>query len=131
MIRLQHLRVPAPPRAPRRGQRGVTLIGMLAWAIVVGFVGYVLVRAVPTLLEFQAIQKAVNNIAANPAPTVAGIRNAFERQKEIEYSIESISGKDLEITKENDKVVIRFAYDKEIELIKPVYLLVKYEGQSK
>jgi hypothetical protein len=47
------------------------------------------------------------------------------------HSIESISGKDLEITKENDKVVIRFAYDKEIELIKPVYLLVKYEGQSK
>ena len=131
MIRLQHLRVPRPSRAPWRGQRGVTLIGMLAWAVVVGFVGYVLVRAVPTLLEFQAIQKAVNNIAANPAPTVAGIRNAFERQKEIEYSIESISGKDLEITKENDKVVIRFAYDKEIELIKPVYLLVKYEGQSK
>jgi hypothetical protein len=131
MIRLQHLRVPRPSRGPRRGQRGVTLIGMLAWAVVVGFVGYVLVRAVPTLLEFQAIQKAVDNIAANPAPTVAGIRNAFERQKEIEYSIESISGKDLEITKENDKVVIRFAYDKEIELIKPVYLLVKYEGQSK
>ena len=131
MIRLQHLRVPKPSCAPRRGQRGVTLIGMLAWAVIVGFVGYVLVRAVPTLLEFQAIQKAVNNIAANPAPTVAGIRNAFERQKEIEYSIESISGKDLEITKENDKVVIRFAYDKEIEIIKPVYLLVKYEGQSK
>lgn len=131
MIRLQHSRAPKPSRAQRRGQRGVTLIGMLAWAVVVGFVGYVLVRAVPTLLEFQAIQKAVNNIAANPAPTVAGIRAAFERQKEIEYSIESISGKDLEITKENDKVVIRFAYDKEIEIIKPVYLLVKYEGQSK
>lgn len=131
MIRLRHPRVLQPSPARRRGQRGVTLIGMLAWAVVVGFVGYVLVRTVPTLLEFQAIQKAVNNIAASPAPTVAGIRNAFERQKEIEYSIESISGKDLEITKENDKVVIRFAYDKEIELIKPVYLLVKYEGQSK
>ena len=131
MIRLRHLRALQPSRARRRGQRGVTLIGMLAWAVVVGFVGYVLVRAVPTLLEFQAIQKAIDNIAANPAPTVAGIRNAFDRQKDIEYSIESISGKDLEITKENDKVVIRFAYDKEIELIKPVYLLVKYEGQSK
>jgi hypothetical protein len=131
MIRLRHPRVLRPSRPRRRGQRGVSLIGMLAWAVVVGFVGYVLVRVVPTLLEFQAIQKAVNNIAASPAPTVAGIRNAFERQKEIEYSIESISGKDLEITKENDKVVIRFAYDKEIELIKPVYLLVKYEGQSK
>ena len=41
------------------------------------------------------------------------------------------SGKDLDITKENDKVVIRFAYNKELELIAPVYLLIKYEGRSR
>ena len=35
----------------------------------------------------------------------------------MEYSIASISGKDLQITKENDEVVIRFAYDKELEII--------------
>ena len=58
------------------------------------------------------------------------IRNAFERQKDIEYSITSISGKDLSITKENDKVVVSFAYDKEIELMKPVFLLIKFEGRS-
>jgi hypothetical protein len=62
---------------------------------------------------------------------VPEIRAAFDRQKEIEYSITSISGKDLQVTKENDKVVIRFAYDKEIELYGPVFLLIKYEGSSK
>ena len=55
----------------------------------------------------------------------------FDRQRDIDYSIESITGKDLEITKENEKVVIRFAYQKEIELIAPVFLLIKYEGRSK
>ena len=59
------------------------------------------------------------------------IRAAFERAKDIEYSIQSITAKDLTITKENDKVVVSFAYDKEIELIKPVYLMIKYEGRSK
>ena len=59
------------------------------------------------------------------------IRIAFDRQKDIEYSIVSISGKDLEITKVNDKVVIAFAYNKEIELMPPLYLLLKYEGRSK
>ncbi|WP_284615561.1 DUF4845 domain-containing protein [Aquabacterium humicola] len=113
-----------------RSQRGVTLIGLLMWAIVFGFIGYVLVRTVPTVIEYQAIQKAVTNIAANPPPTVAGIRAAFDRQKEIEYSIESITGSDLEITKEEGKVVIRFSYQKEVELIKPVFLLIKYEGRS-
>ena len=59
------------------------------------------------------------------------IRAAFEKQKQIEYSISSISGKDLQVTKENEQVVVSFAYDKEIELMAPVYLLIKYEGRSK
>ena len=58
-------------------------------------------------------------------------RKAFDRQKDIEYSIKSISGKDLEITKESDRVVIAFAYDVEVPIMGPVFLLVKYEGRSK
>ena len=46
-------------------------------------------------------------------------------------SISSISGRDLSITKENDQVVIGFAYDKEIPVMGPVYILIKYEGRSK
>jgi hypothetical protein len=42
----------------------------------------------------------------------------------------SITGKDLIITKENDKPVVSFAYDKEVELVKPVFLLIKFEGRS-
>ena len=79
----------------------------------------------------SSIQKAVSKIAVEGGSTVPEIRTAFERQKEIEYSIQAVSGKDLNITKENDKVVISFAYDKEIELIEPVYLLIKYKGRSK
>jgi hypothetical protein len=62
---------------------------------------------------------------------VAEVRKAFDKQKDIEYSIDSISGKDLEVTKENDRLVIRFAYDKEVPLVEPVFLLIKYQGQSK
>lgn len=111
--------------------RGLTLIGLLSWAIVVGFVGYVLVHALPTVSEFYAIQRAVDRAAAEPASTVAGIRQVFDKQKNIDQTISSISGSDLDITKQNDKVVISFAYEKEIELVGPVYLLLKYRGQSK
>jgi hypothetical protein len=61
---------------------------------------------------------------------VAEARQAFDRQKDIEYSISSITSKDLAITKENDRVVISFAYDKEVPIAGPVYLLIKYEGRS-
>jgi hypothetical protein len=59
---------------------------------------------------------------------VAEARAAFDRQKEIEYSIDR-SGKDLESPRKNDKVVISFAYDKEIPIYGPVFLLIKYEGR--
>jgi hypothetical protein len=112
-------------------QRGVSLIGLLFWAIIIGFIGYVAVRVLPTLNEYFTIQGAINKIAATNPTTVGEIRQQFDKQKDIEYSIASISGKDLDITKENDRIVIRFAYNKEVELIAPVYLLIKYEGRSR
>lgn len=114
-----------------RHQRGVTLFGLLLWAIIIGFVALLSMRVLPTMNEYFTIQKAVNKIANEGLSTVPEIRTAFEKQKEIEYSIQSISSKDLEITKENEKVVIRFAYDKEVEIMSPVYLLIKYQGSSK
>src|SRR5262245_4855356 len=112
-------------------QRGVSLIGLLFWAILIGFVGYVAIRVFPTINEYLTIQSAINKIASSNPTTVAEIRSQFDKQKEIEYSISSISGKDLDITKENDRIVIRFAYSKELELIAPVFLLIKYEGRSR
>ena len=115
----------------RHQQRGMSLIGLMVWAIIIGFLGYVAVRVLPTLNEYFTIQRAVNRVAAESPVTVGEVRKAFDKQKDIEYSISSISGKDLEITKENEKLVIRFAYDKEIPLVEPVYLLLKYKGRSK
>jgi hypothetical protein len=114
----------------RNGQRGVTLFGLLFWAVVVGFFALIGMRVLPTLNEYFTIKRTINKIANEGPQTVPEIRAAFERQKDIEYSITSISSKDLSITKENDKVVVSFAYDKEVELVKPVYLLIKFEGRS-
>jgi hypothetical protein len=113
-----------------RRQRGITLLGLLMWAIVIGFVALLAMRVLPTMNEFFTIQKAVNKIAGEGLLTVPEIRAAFDKQKDIEYSIQSISAKDLDITKEDERVVIRFAYDKEVEIMSPVYLLIKYQGTS-
>lgn len=112
-------------------QQGFTLLSLLFWAIIVGFVALIGMRVLPTLNEFFTIQRAVNKVATEGGTTVPEIRAAFNKQKDIEYSIQAISGKDLDITKENEQIVIRFAYDKEIELMAPVYLLIKYEGRSR
>jgi len=112
-------------------QRGVTLFGLLFWAVVVGFLALIGMRVLPALNEYFTIKRAVNKIAMESAnATVPEIRASFERTKQIEYSITTISAKDLIVTKENEKVVVAFAYDKEVELVKPVFLLIKFEGRS-
>jgi hypothetical protein len=110
-------------------QRGVTLFGLLFWAVIVGFGALIGMRVLPALNEYFTIKRAVNKIATEGS-TVPEIRAAFDRQKDIEYSIVSITGKDIIVTKENEKVVVAFAYDKEVELVKPVFLLIKFEGRS-
>ena len=114
-----------------RKQGGITLLGLLLWAIIIGFFALLGMRVLPTVIEYSTIVKSVNKIAAEGLTTVPEIRAAFERQKDIDYNITAVSGKDLEITKENDKVVIRFAYNKEVEIVSPVFLLIKYQGSSK
>ena len=115
----------------RSRQRGMTLFGLLFWAVAVGFVAYVVVRVLPTLNEYATIQRAVEKIAAAQPATVAEARQAFDKQRDLEYSITAISGKDLTVTKENDRVVLGFAYNKEIPIYGPVFILIKYEGRSK
>ncbi|TNF57337.1 MAG: DUF4845 domain-containing protein, partial [Burkholderiales bacterium] len=41
------------------------------------------------------------------------------------------AGKDLEITKQGDRVVVAFDYSREIPLFGPAYLVMKYQGRSK
>ena len=110
-------------------QQGVTLFGLLFWAVIVGFLALIGMRVLPAINEYFTIKRTVAKIASE-GTTVPEIRSAFEKQKDIEYSIVSITGKDLIITKENEKPVVSFAYDKEVELVKPVFLLIKFEGRS-
>jgi hypothetical protein len=115
----------------RPAQRGITLFGLVFWAALVGILAYVLVRTLPTINEYLTIQRTVEQIARTQPATVAEARQAFDKQKDLEYSISSITGSDISVTKENDKVVIGFAYDKLVPLYGPVYLLIKYEGRSR
>lgn len=112
-------------------QRGLALIGLLSRALLVGILGYLLVQILPTVFEARTIQGVVDRLAAAPAATMPEIRSAFDRQRQIDLGIVSVKGADLDITKEDDHVVIRYAYDKEIELFGPVRLLIKYAGRSK
>ena len=59
------------------------------------------------------------------------MRQEFDRSTAVEYSIQSIKSEDLVVSKDaNDRVIIEFSWDKEVEVFGPVYLLIKYRGRS-
>jgi Tfp pilus assembly major pilin PilA len=120
------------PSSSARAQRGLSLIGLLFWGGVIAVLAVVAMKVFPTVLEYYTVQKVVDRIAAGNPSTVPQVRQEFERATQVEYSIQSIKSGDLAISKDgNDKVVIEFAYDKEIDLAGPVYLLIKYRGKSR
>jgi hypothetical protein len=110
-------------------QRGISFIGLLFVAAVLAMAGVVAAQVFPTALEFMAIQKAAQK-AALEGQTPVEIRMIFDKASVID-DIKSISGKDLDISKQGDKVVVAFSYEREIHLAGPAFLTMKYEGRSK
>lgn len=109
-------------------QRGLSFIGILLVGGVVAFTGLIAAQVVPTLIEFQAITKAASKAALGN--TVPEVRSIFDKAAQID-DISSITGKDLNVSKVSDKTVVVFAYNKEIHIGGPAYLLLKYSGRSK
>ena len=105
MPQMSRSRRPLPP-SPRH-QRGLSLIGLLFWGAVIAVTAVVAMKVFPTVLEYYTVQRVVDRIAAGNPSTVPQVREQFDRATVTEYSIQSIKGSDLVVTKDsNDKVVI-------------------------
>ena len=112
----------------KNNQRGASLIGILFVGGVLVFLGIVGAQVLPTFTEYQTISKAVEK--AKASGSIPEVKSTFDKAAQID-DIKSITGKDLIVTKEGDKTVVSFAYNKEIHLAGPAYLLIKYAGRSK
>lgn len=115
-------------RKMKHQQRGISFIGILFVGGVLAFVGILTAQILPTVMEYQTILKTVNKAAEGT--TVGEVKSIFDKASQID-EIHSISGKDLEVTKEGDKTVVSFAYTREIHLVGPAFILLKYDGKSK
>jgi hypothetical protein len=110
-------------------QRGISFLGLVFMASILAMAGVVLAQVFPTAIEYMAVQKAAQK-AANEGQTPAEIRSVFDKASQID-DIKSIASKDLDITKQGDKIVVAYSYQREIHLVGPAFLTLKYEGRSK
>ena len=114
--------------AVKSRQRGMSIVTLIFILAVLAAVGSIVFKALPSALEYQAVLKAVNRAKNEGTPNA--VRAAFDRSASID-NIESITGKDLTITKQGEQTVVSFSYTKEFHMFGPAWLLMKYDGRSR
>jgi Tfp pilus assembly major pilin PilA len=107
-----------------RRQQGLSLVGFIFVIAIVALIAVLGMKVVPTVVEYVGVKKAIT-AAKNAGSTPAEIRASFDKQADTGY-IESVSGKDLQITKTNDGFDVGVAYEKRIALIGPASLVIDY-----
>ncbi len=113
-------------------QRGVSLSGLLMVSVVLIFVLLLGFKLFRPYTEFFALQKIFRTLAIKPE-----VRNGTRREVLAAWSgyaqiegISSISGDDLEITKDGNNVTISAAYQARVPLFKNFTLLIDFNPTS-
>jgi hypothetical protein len=109
-------------------QKGISLFGLIFFGAILAFIGIVAAQVIPPVNEYLSIKKHINTVKTQ-GTTVQEIRTRFDSTAHV-ADITSIKAADLDITKENERVKIAFAYDKQVHIAGPVYLLIKFSGTS-
>lgn len=113
-------------------ETGFSAIGLMFWGILLAMVIMVVLKLFTPVNEYFTLRRTIQQIKNDNPATVQEVRRAFERYQRVEYSIQSIGPNDLEVDMNGNSVTaIRFAYDKEVPLSGPVFLLIKFRGTTR
>jgi Tfp pilus assembly protein PilX len=114
--------------ALRRTQCGLSMIGFLFVLIILALAAVLGMKIVPTVTEYSAIKRAIMTAAAS-GTSAREIQLSFDKQRDVNY-IDSVSGKDLEITKTADGFEVTVAYEKKIPLVGPASFVIDYVASN-
>lgn len=104
----------------------VSALALLAVIVLIGGTG---LKTLPSLLEYTAIKRAINQIATAGIVSPADAQKSFDRYAAID-DITTISGRDLAVTMSSSGAQISFQYEKRIPMVGPVSLLIEFEGRA-
>jgi uncharacterized protein DUF4845 len=115
-----------------RKQRGITLSGFLVWAVIAIIVALIGFKLLPPYMEFLSVQAQFKAIANDPEGR-QGVRRVvedlFQRRAAIE-NINVISGKDIQIAKEGDRVVLSAEYSQCVPLVLNIRVCMDFTPSS-
>ena len=116
----------------RQKQRGISLSGLLVWAVIIILVSISGLKVAPAYIEFSTIKR---NLAAMvkdidmQTTSPSQIKIMFDKRAQID-SIKSINGQDIKINKENGRVVLNASYVVRIPLVSNISLQIDFQASS-
>jgi hypothetical protein len=116
----------------RKSQSGLSLVGVMLVGSMAAAVVLLGLRLVPVVSEYFGIKRALASVAgaANPqTATVPELRNAFAKRAIVD-DISSITASDVDITKENGRIVMSVDYSRKVPLISNVSLMIEFSASS-
>jgi len=116
----------------RKSQSGLSLVGVLLVGSIAAAVVLLGLRLVPVVSEYFGIKRALASVAgaANPqTATVSELRNAFTKRAIVD-DISSITASDVDITKENGRIVMSVDYSRKVPLFSNVSLMIEFSASS-
>jgi len=116
----------------RTQQKGVSLSGLLMWSVVLVMVAILGMKLAPVYIEYASIQKALVGIASDPNfkdTTPRQIRESFLKRSQID-DIRAVTGKDIEITKENKQRTLEINYSVIVPLVANISLFIEFNATS-
>ncbi|MGH8708523.1 MAG: DUF4845 domain-containing protein [Burkholderiales bacterium] len=116
----------------RARQRGMTLMGLILGSFVLVFVALLVMRLLPSYIEYFTIKKAVVSISnemRGRGGSANEVRRAFDNRRMID-DFKAVNSADLEITKLGNDFQIVAAYRKEIPLFANIGLHIDFVASS-
>lgn len=104
-----------------RKQSGISLMNLIIGLGVLGFLGVMAAKLLPSYVEYFAVKKMFASMeqAGDLKGSVRDIRASFERRNAIE-DVKSVRGEDLEVTKEGGEAVVTATWSVRVPMVSNV-----------
>jgi hypothetical protein len=116
--------------ATRHKQAGITALGFLILATLVGVVGLGVLKLTPMYIKNMRMTTIMNDIQrelSGQSPTPASIRNALAKRFSVEDINMDINA--LKIAQSKDGYSLRVTYEERAPYVADIYLLVAFDKQ--
>ncbi len=113
-------------------QRGLSLIGIFFWIVVLVFVAILGFRLVPAYTEYFSVEKVLKEMGQDPnlnSMSNGEIRDKFSKFANVDY-ITSVRSRDLEIARNNGQTVVSAQYKYHTHLFANISLVIDFSASS-